>query len=289
MHVHIHVQGLSIHHLLRLHRFMQERLVEGAFLPSSAAEQARLEARALEARRTHQSECSARAGPSHLLVEMQMAMFKISESYCVHFSIYKQDEGFVTEEFKVSQTELGLPADSSLMGRLYSLFADVSRGDVLQEGYLVMKIYRSGGLLDPERAAPSTSSTSTKFQRPFACGVVSLSSISSQLAVGVQVELPECQIFRPRADRIERCFSQTHELIIQEKHSELEEVPLSKGVKLCLTLVQGAMDSFRDPAFLEAGVGDARLREKLLDAPVTLPLSGEEMVVAQVASRESVS
>ena len=149
----------------------------------------------------------------------------------------------------------------------------------------MIKIYRKGSLIESERSAPS----STKFQRPFACGVVSLQSISKDLLLGVQTELPECQIYRPKVDKIETSFSLTHDLIIQEKFSELEEIPLSKGLKLCLTLVQGAIGHFQDLPFLENEYADENLREKLKDAQVTLPLRSEEVVVEQGASRESVS
>lgn len=263
---------------------MQERLVEGAFLPSSAQEQFRIEASAIAEQKNINTEHSAKSGPRHLLVEMQMAMFKIHEPYVMYFSIYKPNEGFLTEEFKVSQTELGLPEDTSLMSRLYSIFANVTTSNMLHEGYLVMKIYRKGSLIETERAAP----TSTKYQRPFACGVIPLQSISKTLVLGVQTELPECQIYRPKQDKIETTFSQTHELIIQERFSELEDIPLSKGVKLCLTLVQGTIGNFQDLPFLETEYSDENLREKLQDAQVTLPLRSEDVVVEQEASRESV-
>ena len=109
---------------------MQERLVEGAFLPSSAKEQFRIEANAIEKQKNIITEHSAKSGPRHLLVEMQMAMFKINEPYVMYFSIYKPDSGFLTEEFQVSQTELGLPEDTSLMARLYPLFANVTTNNM---------------------------------------------------------------------------------------------------------------------------------------------------------------
>jgi hypothetical protein len=263
---------------------MQERLVEGAFLPSSAKEQFQIEEKMGLERKNLINERSAKAGPSHLFVEMQMAMFKINEPYSMYFSIYKQDEGFVTEEFKVSLTELGLPSDVSLMGRLYTLFANVNDNDLLQEGHLVVKLYRKGSLLETEKSTP----TSTKFQRPFACGVINLKSVYNRLVIGVQNEQSECQIYRPKADKIESCFSDTHELIIQGRFSELEEISMSKGIKMCFTLVQGAVDNFRDSTFLETEYSDVELRSKLKDAHVTLPLRSEEMVVEQGTSRESV-
>lgn len=263
---------------------MQERLVEGAFLPSSAKEQFQIEANLIEKQKNVITEHSAKSGPRHLLVEMQMAMFKINEPYNMYFSIYKPNEGFLTEEFKIAQSELGLPADTSLMERLYTLFANVSTNNMLHEGYLVIKIYRQGCLLDTERAAPN----STTFQRPFACGVLSLQSVSKNLLLGVQNELPECQIYRPKPDKMETSFSTVHELIIQERFNELDIIPMSKGVKICLTLVQGAIGNFQDLSFLETEYSDEGLREKLKDAQLTLPLRSEEVVVEQEASRESV-
>lgn len=251
----------------------------------SAKEQFQIEERLSLERMNSISQRSAKSGPRHLLVEMQMAMFKIQDPCLMYFSIYKQDAGFVTEEFLVSQTELGLPSDTSLMTRLYTLFANVSSDDMLLEGYLVIKLYRRGCLLDTDKVSP----TSTKFTRPFACGVISLKSICGVLVIGVQRELPECQIFRPKLDKIETMFAETHEMIIQGRFSELEEIPLSKGVKVCVTLVQGAVESFQDSSFLETEYADVGLRAKLKDALVTLPLRTEDMFVQQGTSRESVS
>jgi hypothetical protein len=118
--------------------------------------------------------------------------------------------------------------------------------------------------------------------------VISLKNIYHHLVIGVQHEQAECQIYRPKIDKIESTFAETHELIIQERFSELEEIPLSKGVKICLTLVQGGIDNFQDATFLETEYADVALREKLKDATVTLPLRSEEMVVEQGSSRESV-
>ena len=67
--------GFSIHHLLRLHRFMQERLVEGAFLPSTVAEQYIFEAKN-GIRVTSGFEKSTES--IHLFMEMHMAMFKVT-------------------------------------------------------------------------------------------------------------------------------------------------------------------------------------------------------------------
>lgn len=69
------LMGFSIHHLLRLHRFMQERLIEGAFLPSTVAEQYVFDQK--NGLRVA-SGIEKTMEPIHLFVEMQMAMFKVS-------------------------------------------------------------------------------------------------------------------------------------------------------------------------------------------------------------------
>ena len=260
---------------------MQERLVEGAFLPSSAKEQFQLEATRTEEMKASKAERSVTSGPSHLLVEMQMAMFKISEPYSIYFSLYIPQMGFVTEEFLVSQTELGLPEDTSLMQRLYTLFANVNTDDVLEQGYIVMKIYRKGCLQETDKAM----SLSTSYQRPFACGVFELKSVSDSLLLGVQKELEECQIYRPKQ---EASFSQVHELLIQKRFAELEEIPMSRGIKLCLCLVQGEIANFKDLSFLEKEYSDGKLRDNLRDAPITMPVRYEEMVLDESMVREAV-
>jgi hypothetical protein len=86
---------ISIHQLLRLHRLMQERLVEGAFLPASVNEQYLSEIKkGLRAASKRLDEASGRL---HLFINIGAAIFGVSHplilflsftdfSFIIHFT-----------------------------------------------------------------------------------------------------------------------------------------------------------------------------------------------------------
>jgi hypothetical protein len=67
---------ISIHQLLRLHRLMQERLVEGAFLPSTVNEQYLSEVK--KGIRAASKRLDDASGKLHLFVDINAAIFAVS-------------------------------------------------------------------------------------------------------------------------------------------------------------------------------------------------------------------
>lgn len=72
---------ISIHQLLRLHRLMQERLVEGAFLPSSVQEQYMSEIK--KGIRAASKRLDDASGRLHLFIDVNAAIFGVGCFSCI--------------------------------------------------------------------------------------------------------------------------------------------------------------------------------------------------------------
>jgi hypothetical protein len=98
--------GLTYHNLLLLHRNMQKRMIEGAFIPKSVRE------RTVQLRRTSEltlASSSSTVMPSNfnLFLDMKMAICKVGEAFNLYFSLWsKSKSSFLTDEFVVALTAL---------------------------------------------------------------------------------------------------------------------------------------------------------------------------------------
>ncbi|KAF7726957.1 hypothetical protein EC973_008152 [Apophysomyces ossiformis] len=93
----------------------------------------------------------------HLFFELKACLAYIcqpGEFTELHFSLYNKAEGkFITEEFVVTLNYNGMPKDESQIGKLQTLFADLSVHDLNEHLYLVCRIIRLGGMkfMDKEK------------------------------------------------------------------------------------------------------------------------------------------
>jgi len=278
-----HQMGFSVHHLLRLHRFMQHRLVEGAFLPSTVAEQ--YEAEQKLGIRAVSNKIEKIDEPLHLFMDMKMAIFKISEPFRMYFSVWRKDLGFVTDEFVVSLTAKGMPPDNALIDRLYTIFSNMDGDDLLQNAYLVCKIYRFGGLLNDEMNPNSPAKSPAKsgfdpfaatYQRPFGCGVKSFAELNLLgRELGTCSPASNLKVYRPTRD-IEKNFENIHEVIISGSEAEREEVPTSMGIMLEYCVISGNLHALRENGFKKCTESES-LRSKFLDASITSHIASDDI------------
>ncbi|KAG0179041.1 hypothetical protein DFQ29_002688 [Apophysomyces sp. BC1021] len=86
----------------------------------------------------------------HLFFELKACVAYIcqpGEFTELHFSLYnKAEANFVTEQFVVTLNYNGMPKDESQIGKLQTLFADLSVHDLHENLYLVCRIIRLGGM-----------------------------------------------------------------------------------------------------------------------------------------------
>ncbi|KAI9032699.1 hypothetical protein CLU79DRAFT_883250 [Phycomyces nitens] len=87
---------------------------------------------------------------NHLLFELKACVAHIcqpGEFTELYFSLYnKADSTFVTEQFVVILTYNGMPKDESQIGKLQTLFTDLSAHDLTGNLYLICRIIRLGGM-----------------------------------------------------------------------------------------------------------------------------------------------
>ncbi|CAO3686244.1 unnamed protein product [Rhizopus stolonifer] len=122
----------------------------------------------------------------------------------LYFTLYSASEKkYITEQFVVVLNSQGMPKDENQIGRLQTLFADLSTHDLLDNVYLVCHVIRLGGLkfTDKEyfgtvgahapyifhsnkhqsfQKQPAGADQSNMCRRPFGCGVLKLSSLLLQ-------------------------------------------------------------------------------------------------------------
>ncbi|KAI8393718.1 uncharacterized protein BYT42DRAFT_609489 [Radiomyces spectabilis] len=86
----------------------------------------------------------------HLFFELKACIAHIcqpGEHAELYFSLYtKAEKKFVTEQFVVILNDNGMPKDESQIGKLQTLFADLSAHDLNDQLYLVCRVVRLGGM-----------------------------------------------------------------------------------------------------------------------------------------------
>ncbi|KAK9768302.1 Deoxycytidine kinase 1 [Basidiobolus ranarum] len=199
----------------------------------------------------------------------------------LHFSLFnKTTSKFISEVFLIVLTSQGMPRDTNRIGRLRTLFSDLSRKDISDQVYLVCRIVRIGRTLLLDKATDLSSSSSVdisnrvnstkigneinSYRRPFGCAVLAVSDI---LQAGDQVDtLRECvvKIFTPWNDTT---FATLHESIINQT-GEYEQSPRAESICVSFRVFQGqAQTLIREHPTL------------LLDIPLTSRLGFPDVVL----------
>lgn len=155
----------------------------------------------------------------------------------LYFSLYNGAKNeFVTEEYLVLMTAMGMPQDLNKLGKLKTVFTDIPTRE-LQAGdlYLVMRIIK-------RTKAPGSDDSKKPIRRPFGVAVLPLGSKTTESVLVLNKELEHTvPVFAPAT---ETSFPSLHELILKNnfqltKNGPLVEVPNSRGVCIALTLHQG--------------------------------------------------
>ncbi|KAK9764626.1 Deoxycytidine kinase 1 [Basidiobolus ranarum] len=172
----------------------------------------------------------------------------------------KTTSKIITEEFLIVLTSQGMPRDSNRIGRLHTLFTDLSYKDISDQIYLICRIVRVGRTLLLEKSKdgidfPSSSSndiayrgnsTNSKispepisYRRPFGCAVLAVSDIlQANDQVGTLRE-SVAKIFIPLNDST---FSTLHESIINQT-GEYEKSSRAENICVSFRVFQGQAQS----------------------------------------------
>ncbi|ORY03265.1 hypothetical protein K493DRAFT_297523 [Basidiobolus meristosporus CBS 931.73] len=204
----------------------------------------------------------------------------------LHFSLFnKTSSKFISEEFLIVLTSQGMPSDPNRIGRLRTLFSDLSQKDVSDQIYLVCRIVRIGRtlLLEKSKDGIELSSSSSadvssrinsisnkpgseviNYRRPFGCAVFSVSDVLQASSQADAMRESVIKIYTPLNDTT---FSTLHENIINQT-GEYEQS--SRAESICV--------SFR----VFQGQAQALIREHptlLLDIPITPRLGFPDVVL----------
>ncbi len=129
------------------------------------------------------------AGTSHLFFDLKACVASIcgpGETTELFFSLYNKTMGkFVSEDFLVRLTFNGMPRDEDKIGKLCTIFADLSKRDLTSEMYLICRIIRAGRMIlsdkDMNSHTGNLSAADDKiyqsFRRPFGYGVLNISDV----------------------------------------------------------------------------------------------------------------
>ncbi|EGG21230.1 SH3 domain-containing protein [Cavenderia fasciculata] len=175
------------------------------------------------------SSASSSLQPNHIFFDLKVFMCSVGEETQLFFSIYNRTEGrFITEEYQVGLTALGMPHDVDKIGKLSTLFVDVSKKELQADLYLVCRLVRKGKMLvDGKKTGP------LPYRRPFGCSVL---RIDDNITVGREL-VHTIPIYTSTQESV---FPILHEMIIKNA-TNLQQVPKAKGICIGLTLLPGEL------------------------------------------------
>ncbi|KYQ89326.1 SH3 domain-containing protein [Tieghemostelium lacteum] len=166
--------------------------------------------------------------PNQLFLDLKIFMCSVGEKTELYFSIYNKNEGrFITEEYQVGLTAQGMPHDIEKIGKLSTLFIDISKKELTSDLYLVCRLIRTGKMLYDSNKKAGT----IHYRRPFGCSVL---KIEDNVSIGKEME-HTIPIYTSTG---ESTFPILHEMIIKNP-SNLQAVPKAKGICVGLTLLPG--------------------------------------------------
>jgi len=193
--------------------------------------------------------------PNHIFLDLKIFMCAVGEETELYFSIYNKNEGrFITEEYQVGLTVQGMPHDTDKIGKLSTLFIDISKKELQADLYLVCRLIRKGKMLTESNKKAGT----ITYRRPFGCSALKL---EDNITAGKETE----HTMPIYTSTQEGQFPLLHEMIIKNP-SNLQHVPKAKGIVVGLTLL---------PGFLKNVIKDNNV---LNDVPKTNKLGFPEVI-----------
>eukprot|EP01113_Clastostelium_recurvatum_P012706 TRINITY_DN1660_c0_g1_i2.p1 TRINITY_DN1660_c0_g1~~TRINITY_DN1660_c0_g1_i2.p1 ORF type:complete len:1788 (-),score=598.32 TRINITY_DN1660_c0_g1_i2:101-5464(-) len=177
----------------------------------------------------------------HILMDMKVLMVVVGDNTEMYFSLFNAATSrFISEEYQVQMTGQGMPTDLGKLGKLKTIFTNLTSRDITPDLYLVLRLVRRGNMaLD---ASGKKGPGAANFRRPHACAVLPLVAKFGDAVLVPNKEVEHTiKVYVPNQ---ESNFATIHESIIKNnfqggKTAPFMEIPNSKGVCLGLTLLQG--------------------------------------------------
>ncbi|KAG9302767.1 hypothetical protein G9A89_009544 [Geosiphon pyriformis] len=230
----------------------------------------------------------------HVFLELKAWVASISttgEYTELYFSLYNRtDSRFITEEYFIMLNHNGVPKDQSKIGKMRTIFTDLSPHDIQDNIWVVCRIVRNGSMkltdrdketckesgsmsslfhpkssrdmehIDQSSAISSSSNGKSgpqAFRRPFGCAVLDISSI---LQSKEKESLSEhfMQIYMPTQ---ESTFATLHEDIIHNRSKEIERSSRAEMISVSIRPFYGETATIikENPAFLQGTPITSRL------------------------------
>ncbi|CAG8566604.1 19239_t:CDS:2, partial [Racocetra fulgida] len=196
----------------------------------------------------------------HVFLDLKAWVASISspgEFTELYFSLYtKADSRFITEEYFIVLNHNGVPKDEAKIGKIRTLFTDLSPHDIQEQIYLLCRIVRTGSMKMIDKDLPketgsmsslfsktskdldntdqnshvSTKSSPQTFRRPFGCAVLEISHL---------LQGKEKETFSEHAMQIyvpvqESTFATLHEDIIHSRVKEYEKSPRAEMISVSI-------------------------------------------------------
>ncbi|KAI9279137.1 hypothetical protein BY458DRAFT_471271 [Sporodiniella umbellata] len=213
----------------------------------------------------------------HLFFEFKACVAHIcqpGEFTELYFTLYSaSDKKYITEQFVVILNHQGMPKDESQIGKLQTVFADLSTHDLLDNVYLVCHIIRLGGLKFTEKEyfgsvgshapyifhsnkhqsiqkQPNALGLSNMCRRPFGCATLKLSSILLQSDTNTSTTSSTSTQQPSLLDHkmpiytavTESNYSTLHEDIIFDNNKEFAKNTRAEMVRVSLRTFYGQLD-----------------------------------------------
>jgi hypothetical protein len=206
-------------------------------------------------------ECSLPPRRFQLFLQVNVCIFAVNEWTELYFSLYSTTQDrYVTEDYVVRLPPPGLPEHAAILGRMKTVFRDLSPEDLKSDLWLVCRIYRNGSLLVDKKAESQAMSAKkddkkkgaeTVVRRCFGCAATYISQANLTSQIGKKYEPPPNQltIYVPTQ---EVNFAGFHKSLIQRAKGllrdskEFDTVPRAKGIALSLTLFEGEITQVRE-------------------------------------------
>ncbi|CAG8443325.1 12058_t:CDS:2 [Acaulospora colombiana] len=193
----------------------------------------------------------------HIFLDLKAWVASISapgEYTELYFSLYTKANGqFITEEYFIVLNHNGVPKDESKIGKMRTIFTDLSPHDIQEQIYLLCRIVRTGSMkmTDRDKELPKESSSMTSrftksskesehieqsklapqtFRRPFGCAVLDI----SHLFQGKEKETMSEHVMHIYVSSQESTFSTLHEDIIYDRIKEYEKSPRAEMVSVSI-------------------------------------------------------
>ncbi|RHZ66608.1 hypothetical protein Glove_306g74 [Diversispora epigaea] len=218
----------------------------------------------------------------HIFLDLKAWVASISapgEYTELYFSLYtKAGARSITEEYFIVFNHNGVPKDESKIGKIRTIFTDLSHHDIQEQIYLVCRIVRTGSMKITDRdkeipkesgAVSSLFSKSSKetesidqstqqvngklpsqaFRRPFGCAVLEI----SHLLQGKEKESMSEHVMPIFVPLQESTFATLHEDIINDHVKDFEKSPRAEMVSVSIRPYYGEAATIikENPALLQ--------------------------------------